>query len=180
MKTYGRAFRDPDKGAMNGTLSLRQGVKLREIHKKAKGRMKDQTKVPSLVLGCEPAAVSSPVWLPLLPAAAHGQTRRKEVLAFYYGWCATQSRSDIVLHWPPQSPILDTPADGPYDSLDPAVIQRHAGQAKAAGLTGLVASWWGQGDRTDRQLPLLLDACHAQGLKVCAYVEQAGSADSVA
>ena len=44
VKTYGRAFRDPDKGAMNGTLSLRQCVKLREIHTKAKGRMKDQTK----------------------------------------------------------------------------------------------------------------------------------------
>ena len=126
------------------------------------------------------AVVAGLTALGLLPVAAHGQTRRKEMLAFYYGWYATQSRSDIVLHWPPQSPILDTPADGPYDSLDPAVIQRHAGQAKSAGLTGLVASWWGQGDRTDRQLPLLLDACHAQGLKVCAYVEQAGSADSVA
>ncbi|HWU50781.1 MAG TPA: glycoside hydrolase family 99-like domain-containing protein [Asticcacaulis sp.] len=115
-----------------------------------------------------------------LPASADAAPRRKEVLAFYYGWYATQSYSDIVLHWPPESPMLDTPVDGPYDSLDPAVIQRHAGQAKAAGLTGLVASWWGQGDRTDRQLPRLLDACHAQGLKVCAYVEQAGSVDSVA
>lgn len=37
VKTYGRAFADPDKGAMNGTLSLRQGVKLREIRKKAAG-----------------------------------------------------------------------------------------------------------------------------------------------
>ncbi len=36
VRTYGRAFADPDKGAMNGTLSLRQGVKLREISKKAR------------------------------------------------------------------------------------------------------------------------------------------------
>jgi hypothetical protein len=36
VRTYGRAFADPDKGAMNGTLSLRQGVKLREIRKKAR------------------------------------------------------------------------------------------------------------------------------------------------
>jgi len=35
VKTYGRAFADPDKGAMHGTLSVRQGVKLREIRKKA-------------------------------------------------------------------------------------------------------------------------------------------------
>jgi len=34
VKTYGRAFADPDKGAMNGTLSLRQGMKLKEIRKK--------------------------------------------------------------------------------------------------------------------------------------------------
>ncbi|MBW8881655.1 MAG: hypothetical protein JF615_09600 [Asticcacaulis sp.] len=38
VKTYGRAFADPDKGAMNGTLSLRQGVKLKEIRKKARGK----------------------------------------------------------------------------------------------------------------------------------------------
>ncbi len=38
VKTYGRAFADPDKGAMNGTLSMRQGVKLREIRKKVQGK----------------------------------------------------------------------------------------------------------------------------------------------
>ena len=36
VKTYGRAFADPDKGASGGTLSLRQGVKLKEIRRKAK------------------------------------------------------------------------------------------------------------------------------------------------
>ena len=42
VKTYGRAFADPDKGAMNGTLSMRQGQKLKEIRKKArKGKDKD-------------------------------------------------------------------------------------------------------------------------------------------
>ena len=35
VKTYGRAFADPDKRAMSGTLSLRQGIKLKEIRKKA-------------------------------------------------------------------------------------------------------------------------------------------------
>ncbi|ESQ84567.1 hypothetical protein AEAC466_09450 [Asticcacaulis sp. AC466] len=36
VKTYGRAFADPDKGALNGTLSMRQGQKLKEIRKKVK------------------------------------------------------------------------------------------------------------------------------------------------
>lgn len=35
VKIYGRAFADPDKGAAGTTLSLRQGVKLKEIRKKA-------------------------------------------------------------------------------------------------------------------------------------------------
>jgi hypothetical protein len=36
VKIYGRAFADPDKGASCGTLSVRQGVKLREIRRKSK------------------------------------------------------------------------------------------------------------------------------------------------
>ena len=38
VKTYGRAFADPDKGALNGTLSMRQGQKLKEIRKKVQAR----------------------------------------------------------------------------------------------------------------------------------------------
>ncbi|HVZ30037.1 MAG TPA: hypothetical protein VG839_06555 [Asticcacaulis sp.] len=34
VKTYGRAFADPDKGALGSTLSMRQGVKLKEIRRK--------------------------------------------------------------------------------------------------------------------------------------------------
>jgi hypothetical protein len=36
--TYGRAFADPDKGAAGQPLSARQGVKLKEIVAKAKGK----------------------------------------------------------------------------------------------------------------------------------------------
>ena len=35
VKIYGRAFADPDKGASGGTLSARQGVKLKEIRRKS-------------------------------------------------------------------------------------------------------------------------------------------------
>lgn len=37
LKTYGRAFGDPDKGAAGQALSALQAVKLREITAKAKG-----------------------------------------------------------------------------------------------------------------------------------------------
>ena len=36
--TYGRAFADPEKGTPGAPLSMRQGVKLKEIANKAKGR----------------------------------------------------------------------------------------------------------------------------------------------
>ena len=38
VETYGRAFGDPEKGAAGAALSIRQGVKLKEIVQKAKGR----------------------------------------------------------------------------------------------------------------------------------------------
>ena len=38
VKTYGRAFGDPDKGAPGAPLSVMQGVKLKEISAKASGK----------------------------------------------------------------------------------------------------------------------------------------------
>ncbi len=40
LKTYGRAFGDPEKGAAGQALSMLQAVKLREITLKAKGEKK--------------------------------------------------------------------------------------------------------------------------------------------
>ena len=40
LKTYGRAFGDPEKGAAGQALSMLQAVKLREITAKAKGEKK--------------------------------------------------------------------------------------------------------------------------------------------
>jgi hypothetical protein len=38
IKTYGRAFGDPEKGGAGSALSILQGVKLKEITAKAKGK----------------------------------------------------------------------------------------------------------------------------------------------
>ena len=40
VSTYGRAFGDPEKGAPGAALSVRQGVKLKEIAVKAAGKPK--------------------------------------------------------------------------------------------------------------------------------------------
>ena len=42
MKTYGRAFADPEKGSPGQALSIRQAMKLRQITAKAKGEDKLQ------------------------------------------------------------------------------------------------------------------------------------------
>jgi hypothetical protein len=39
VRAYGRAFADPEKGAPGAALSARQGVKLKEIVAKAKGKV---------------------------------------------------------------------------------------------------------------------------------------------
>ncbi|HEY4113045.1 MAG TPA: hypothetical protein VGM17_03200 [Rhizomicrobium sp.] len=40
MENYGRAFRDPEKGAAGASLSILQSVKLKEIGAKARGKQK--------------------------------------------------------------------------------------------------------------------------------------------
>ncbi len=44
LNTYGRAFGDPEKGAPGAAMSVRQGVKLKEITAKAQGKGKAKPK----------------------------------------------------------------------------------------------------------------------------------------
>lgn len=46
LKTYGRAFGDPEKGAAGQALSMLQAVKLKEITAKAKGEKKPMARKP--------------------------------------------------------------------------------------------------------------------------------------
>ena len=46
LKTYGRAFGDPEKGAAGQALSMMQAVKLKEITAKAKGEKKTLQRKP--------------------------------------------------------------------------------------------------------------------------------------
>jgi hypothetical protein len=124
----------------------------------------------------------------VLPFKAFAQTRpKKEVLVFYYGWYGTKARAGADMHWSNPDTIHERIADapnypigGPYDSLDRGVIARQMAQIKAAGITGLIVSWWGQTDRTNEQLRLVLDAAGALGLKLTAYIEQITSIEGVA
>jgi hypothetical protein len=48
LKTYGSAFADPDKGQLSAPLSLRQGLKVRQISKKGDKAVKDADKPKKL------------------------------------------------------------------------------------------------------------------------------------
>jgi glycoprotein endo-alpha-1,2-mannosidase len=116
----------------------------------------------------------------------------RQVLAFYYPWYGNPKTSGRWFHWqgpnneaPRQSPTLNHPTLGFYDSHDPAVIARHVAQAKAAGITALIVSWWGIGSFEDKALATILDAARGAGLHVTVYLEQqkdgaAGAARDVA
>lgn len=114
------------------------------------------------------------------PAIAAAPRRHpRQVLTFYYPWYGNPRVSGRWAHWqgpngeaPRQSPMLDRPTLGLYDSHDPAVIATHVAQAKAAGITALVVSWWGIGSHEDQAMPLILAAARRAGLRVTAYLEQ--------
>lgn len=104
----------------------------------------------------------------------------REVLAFYYTWYGTPARHGRWVHWgrvnPEQHDISQSthyPARGAYDSDDPELIDAHIDQAKAHGLTGFIATWWGQGGFEDRAFGVVLDRAERKGFKVTIYWETA-------
>ena len=104
------------------------------------------------------------------PLRARAQVR-SEVLTFHYGWYGPDEGWGMSADGGRNHP--NVPVGGLYDSLDPAVITRQITQARAAGVTGFITSWDGQGHRRDRVLEALLAAA-PQGFAVTAYLESAG------
>ena len=92
----------------------------------------------------------------------------RQVLSFYYGWYGNVAMSGRWVHWRDIDPgtehigdATDFPEYGAYDSHDPALIERQVVAARTAGITGFIASWWGQGGFEDKGVPLLLEAATA-------------------
>ena len=119
---------------------------------------------------------------PAEPAADRSDIRwtnvPKQVLAFYYGWYGNPETSGHWVHWknvdPAKKHIDESthfPVLGAYDSHDPKIVEQHCRQAKEAGLTGFIVSWWRQGDFHDAGMPLMLDTAQKHGLKVTIYYE---------
>jgi hypothetical protein len=110
--------------------------------------------------------VAAVIAVPLAVApAATGATRA----AFYYPWFPETWGSGTNYH----------PTLGMYDSGSPSVIQRHLRAMEYGGIGVGIASWWGQGKKTDARVPALLSATSAMGsaFKWTLYHEQEGYGD---
>lgn len=108
----------------------------------------------SLVLGWSPS--STLAVQPALPIRA----------AFYYPWYPETWGAGTNYH----------PTLGQYDSSTASVIQQHVAWMQSAGIQAGIASWWGQGSKTDSRFPAL-EANAGSAFKWTAYYEPEGTGD---
>ena len=139
---------------------------------------KMRQKAPKSLLVCLVCTIS-------LASRVHAADPSKEILAFYYGWYGNPQVSGQWQHWKNVDSVdkrvenaTDFPAYSAYDSHDPAVVERQVKAARAAGITGFIASWWGRDSFEDRGMPLLLASAAKHALAVSAYYEKIAGEDA--
>ncbi len=64
------------------------------------------------------------------------------------------------------------PLIGPYDGRDPAVLEYHFLTARAAGIEGFVADWYGPGTYSDEVFGHMIRAAERYGMKVAICLEE--------
>ncbi len=112
-----------------------------------------------------------------LPAVT-GPNPSTRVGAFYYSWYGNPAVDGAWIHWtqagalPPSVIASDYfPALGAYSSNDPAVVAQHMAWLREAGVGVIIVSWWGQGAREERPLPLILQMAERYGIQVAFHIE---------
>jgi acid phosphatase type 7 len=78
--------------------------------------------------------------------------------AFYYPWFPEAWDQSGIYPF-----TKYTPTAGFYDSSSTALIQQHIRSLEYGHVEAGIASWWGQGSRTDTRIPALLSATRALG-----------------
>lgn len=124
-----------------------------------------------------PAPTATPTPAPTAtPTPAPSATDRQPSFpiraAFYYPWFPeawNQQGMDPFTHYHPSL--------GYYDGSSSAVIASQIRAMQYGGLQAGIASWWGQGSRTDGRLPLLLAGAAGTGFRWSVYYEAEGTSD---
>lgn len=104
----------------------------------------------------------------------------RRVMSFYYTWYGTPRFDHGWRHWNAVdfeardiAASTNYPIGGPYDSHDPAVIDRHIEQAKRSGVDTFIATWWGRGDFSDEAFEILLRRAEQNDFNATIYWETA-------
>jgi hypothetical protein len=91
--------------------------------------------------------------------------------AFYYPWFPETWGSS-------SNPFTNYhPSLGLYNSSDPAVIANHIRAMQYGGIQAGIASWWGQGSKTDGRIPNLLRGADGTDFRWSLYYEQEAQGD---
>lgn len=96
--------------------------------------------------------------------------------AFYYGWFPEAWKQLGISPFTWYNP---TP-DGFYDSGAASIVDRHISRMEYANIGAGIASWWGQGTKTDSRIPLLLAEAGSRDFYWTLYYEPALDATQVA
>ena len=140
----------------------------------------------ALTTTSQPATVTVPTVTPIPPTETPlppvtGPDPSYKVAAFYYPWYGNPQFDGEWIHWtqagntPPQNISSDYyPALGAYSSNDPAVIAQHMAWLRQAGVGVIIVSWWGQGAKEERPVPLILQMANRYGIKVAFHIEPYG------
>src|SRR5262245_52195535 len=87
------------------------------------------------------------------PPPNRAQSRYPIRAAFYYPWYPENWSAGSFVPFTKLHPLL-----GAYDSGSSALIRAHIAALRYGRFSAAIASWWGQGSRTDRRVPALLAA----------------------
>jgi hypothetical protein len=91
--------------------------------------------------------------------------------AFYYPWFPET--------WGPSTDRYTNyhPSLGWYDSSDVGVVSQHIAAMQYGGIQAGIASWWGQGSKTDQRIPTLLRAADGTTFRWSLYYEPEAQGD---
>ena len=125
----------------------------------------------------QPATVTNPAAVTPLPPV-EGPDPSDKVAAFYYSWYGNPATDAEWIHWtqegylPPKDISSDYfPELGAYSSNDPMVVAQHMAWLRQAGIGVIIVTWWGQGSREEKPVPLILQMAQRYGIKVTFHIE---------
>jgi hypothetical protein len=137
-----------------------------------------QSASPDSTQTSTPVVISESATPELTPTEIEGTDLSYKVAAFYYPWYGNPDTDGEWIHWtqnnhlPPDDIASDYfPELGAYSSNDPEVVAQHMRWLRQAGIGVIITSWWGQGSREDRAVPLLLQTAEQYGIKVAFHIE---------